>query len=85
MQQNQNNFTRGSQIFAHQLRMFSQGSINALTAGLVCTVSWLIWRVFQKLSLLSLYYFVIERYTQLKLAIGEHFYPIDQIVLNSII
>ncbi|KJV77263.1 putative conjugative transfer TraD domain protein, partial [Rickettsia hoogstraalii str. RCCE3] len=28
--QNQNNFTRGSQIFAHQMRMLGQGSINAL-------------------------------------------------------
>nr|CDI30135.1 hypothetical protein RMONA_7530 [Rickettsia monacensis IrR/Munich] len=25
--QNQNNFTRGSQIFAHQMRMLGQGSI----------------------------------------------------------
>lgn len=77
--QNQNNFTRGSQIFAHQLRMFGQGSINALIAGVVFTVIWLIWRAFQKLSLISLYYFIIERYAQLKLAIGEHFYPISQI------
>ena len=28
--QNQNNFTRGSQIFAHQMRMLGQGSINLL-------------------------------------------------------
>ncbi|MCX4084146.1 type IV secretion system DNA-binding domain-containing protein [Rickettsia hoogstraalii] len=77
--QNQNNFTRGSQIFAHQLRMFGQGSINALIAGVVFTVIWLIWRAFQKLSLISLYYFIIERYAQLKLVIGEHFYPISQI------
>ncbi|MCZ6903767.1 MAG: type IV secretion system DNA-binding domain-containing protein, partial [Rickettsia endosymbiont of Ixodes persulcatus] len=61
------------------LRMFSQGSINALIVGLVFIVSWLIWRVFQKLSLLSLYYFIIERYVQLKLAIGQHFYPLQQI------
>ncbi|AFC74907.1 type IV secretory system Conjugative DNA transfer family protein [Rickettsia parkeri str. Tate's Hell] len=79
MQQNQNNFTRGSQIFAHQMRMLGQGSINALIAGLVFTVVWLMWRIYQKLSLVSLYYFIIERYAELKLAIGEHFYPIDQI------
>ena len=32
--QNQNNFTRGSQIFAHQMRMLGQGRINSLTVGL---------------------------------------------------
>lgn len=79
MQQNQNNFTRGSQIFAHQMRMLGQGSINALIVGLVSAVVWLMWRIYQKLSLVSLYYFIIERYVGLKLAIGEHFYPIDQI------
>ncbi|KJV76637.1 F sex factor N terminal family protein [Rickettsia hoogstraalii str. RCCE3] len=82
MQQNQNNFTRGSQIFAHQMRMLGQGSINALMIGLVSVVVWLMFRTFQKLSLISLYYFIIERYVQLKLAIGEYFYPIDQISIQ---
>ncbi|WP_342259871.1 type IV secretion system DNA-binding domain-containing protein [Candidatus Tisiphia endosymbiont of Metellina segmentata] len=76
---NQNNFTRGSQIFAHQLRMFGQGSINAVMVGLVLTISWLIWRIYQKLSLISFYYFIIERYVQLKLAVGQYFYPVNQI------
>ena len=76
---NQNNFTRGSQIFAHQLRMFGQGSRNSVMTGIVLTIIWFIWRIYQKLSLVSLYYFIIERYVQLKLAIGEHFYPINQI------
>ncbi len=76
---NQNNFTRGSQIFAHQLRMFGQGSINAIMVGLLLTIIWLIWRMYQKLSLISLYYFSIERYVQLKLAVGQYFYPINQI------
>ncbi|HJD59009.1 MAG TPA: Flp pilus assembly complex ATPase component TadA, partial [Rickettsia endosymbiont of Ceroptres masudai] len=77
--QNQNNFTRGSQIFAHQMRMLGQGSINALMIGLVSVVVWLLLRTFQKLSSLSLYYFLIERYVQLKLAIGQHFYSLQQI------
>jgi len=77
--QNQNNFTRGSQIFAHQLRMFGQGSINAVMVGVVFAVIWLLWRIYQKLSLISLYYFVIERYARLKLTIGEYFYSINQI------
>ena len=76
---NQNNFTRGSQIFAHQLRMFGQGSKNSVIAGLVLTIAWLIWRIYQKLSLRDVYYFIIERYVQLKLTIGEYFYPINQI------
>lgn len=76
---NQNNFTRGSQIFAHQFRMFGQGSINAVMVGLVLTISWLIWRIYQKLFLISLYYFIIERYVQLKLTVGQYFYPINQI------
>ena len=79
---NQNNFTRGSQIFAHQLRMFGQGSKNSSLAGLVLTITWLICRIYQKLSLRDIYYFIIERYVQLKLTIGEYFYPIDQIGIN---
>ena len=76
---NQNNFTRGSQIFAHQMRMLGQGSINSVIAGLIFSIIWLILRVLQQLSLISLYYFIIERYAQLKLIIGEHFYPLEQI------
>ncbi|MFP3034608.1 MAG: TraD N-terminal domain-containing protein [Candidatus Tisiphia sp.] len=77
--QNQNNFTRGSQIFAHQMRMLGQGSINALMIGAVSVLAWLMLRIFQKLSLLSLYYFIIERYVQLKLVIGQYFYSLEQI------
>ncbi|HJD58999.1 MAG TPA: type IV secretion system DNA-binding domain-containing protein, partial [Rickettsia endosymbiont of Ceroptres masudai] len=77
--QNQNNFTRGAQIFAHQMRMLGQGSISALVIGVLFSATWLIWRALQTLSLLSLYYFIIERYVQLKLAIGQHFYPLQQI------
>ncbi|CAK6517784.1 MAG: hypothetical protein IRF12RH_07265 [Rickettsia helvetica] len=61
------------------MRMLGQGSINALMIGLVSVLAWLMLRIFQKLSLLSLYYFIIKRYVQLKLAIGQHFYPLEQI------
>ncbi|ABV73477.1 Putative conjugative transfer protein TraD [Rickettsia canadensis str. McKiel] len=47
--------------------------------GVVSVLAWLMLRTFQKLSLLSLYYFIIERYVQLKLAIGQYFYPLEQI------
>ncbi|KJV77576.1 putative conjugative transfer protein TraD [Rickettsia hoogstraalii str. RCCE3] len=66
MQQNQNNFTRGSQIFAHQMRMLGQGSINALMIGLVSVVVVDVSYI-SELSLISLYYFIIERYVQLNL------------------
>ncbi|WP_342637547.1 type IV secretion system DNA-binding domain-containing protein [Orientia tsutsugamushi] len=77
--QNQGNFTRGSQLFAHKLRMFGQGSTNVFMIGLGLSIFWIICRLYQKVFLSSLYYFAIERYVQLKLAIGEHFYDIDQI------
>ncbi|KJV52005.1 F sex factor N terminal family protein, partial [Orientia tsutsugamushi str. Karp] len=77
--QNQGNFTRGSQLFAHKLRMFGQGSTNVFIIGLGLSIFWIICRLYQKVFLSSLYYFAIERYVQLKLAIGEHFYDIDQI------
>ncbi|KJV62593.1 putative conjugative transfer protein TraD [Rickettsia amblyommatis str. Darkwater] len=47
---NQNNFTRGSQIFAHQMRMLGQGSINSVIAGLIFSIIWLIFRVLKQLS-----------------------------------
>ncbi|KJV71072.1 F sex factor N terminal family protein [Orientia tsutsugamushi str. TA716] len=77
--QNQGNFTRGSQLFAHKLRMFGQGSTNVFIIGLGLSIFWIICRLYQKVFLSSLYYFAIEKYVQLKLAIGEHFYDIDQI------
>ncbi|KJV88756.1 F sex factor N terminal family protein [Orientia tsutsugamushi str. UT76] len=69
----------GSQLFAHKLRMFGQGSTNVFTIGLGLLILWIICGLYQKVFLSSLYYFAIERYVQLKLAIGEHFYDIDQI------
>nr|WP_258230698.1 TraD N-terminal domain-containing protein [Orientia tsutsugamushi] len=77
--QNQGIFTMGSQLFSHKLRMFGQGSTNIFTIGLGLLILWIICRLYQKVFLSSLYYFAIEKYVQLKLAIGEHFYDIDQI------
>ncbi len=47
--QNQGNFTRGSQLFAHKLRMFGQGSTNVFTIGLGLSILWIICRLYQKL------------------------------------
>ncbi|WP_375327477.1 type IV secretion system DNA-binding domain-containing protein [Candidatus Tisiphia endosymbiont of Nemotelus uliginosus] len=62
--------------------MFGQGSNNVFVVGLLLALLWLIWRISQKLYLVSLYYLIIERYVQLKLIIGEHFYPIKQIGIH---
>lgn len=77
--QEQGRFTRGAQIFAHQIRMLTQGITNALTVSLTVSCMWLIFRVLQKINILSLYYYCIECYVQLKLAIGQYFYDISQI------
>lgn len=77
--QNQDSFTRGSQIYAHKLRMLAQGAKNSGLVSLILVIGWLLWRVLEKLSLSTIYYFIIERYLQLKLDIGQHFYPLPQI------
>lgn len=77
--QEQGRFTRGAQIFAHQIRMLTQGITNALTVGLTASCMWLIFRILQKINILSLYYYCIECYVQLKLAVGQYFYDISQI------
>ena len=77
--QDQGNFTRGSQVVAHKVRMFGQGTRNTLLSGLVCALSWLCWRMYQKLNLDTVYYFAIERYVQLKLFIGKYFYHASEI------
>ncbi|KJV52340.1 putative conjugative transfer protein TraD [Orientia tsutsugamushi str. Gilliam] len=46
--QNQGNFTRGSQLFAHKLRMFGQGSTNVFIIGLGLSIFWIICRLYQK-------------------------------------
>ena len=80
--QDQGNFTRGSQVVAHKVRMFGQGTNNSLLSGLICAICWLLWRMYQKLHLATLYYFAIERYVQLKLFIGKYFYNVSEIGIN---
>lgn len=59
--------------------MLGQGSTNVFVVGVIFAAMWLIFRLYQKIHLASLYYFIIERYVQLKLAIGKYFYHISQI------
>ncbi|KJV74257.1 hypothetical protein ACA351_03310 [Orientia tsutsugamushi] len=50
--QNQGNFTKGSQLFGHKLRMFGQGSTNVYTIGLGLSIFWIICRLYQKIFLI---------------------------------
>ncbi|WP_236682740.1 TraD N-terminal domain-containing protein [Rickettsia felis] len=59
--------------------MLTQGITNALTVSLTASCMWLIFRILQKINILSLYYYCIECYVQLKLAVGQYFYDISQI------
>ncbi|HJD59793.1 MAG TPA: hypothetical protein LFW20_03900 [Rickettsia endosymbiont of Omalisus fontisbellaquei] len=77
--QKQDSFTRGSQVFAHQVQMFVQGCINSFIVGLVLTVIWIIIRSCHKITYIGLYYFLIERYVQIKLLIGQFFYHTSRI------
>jgi type IV conjugative transfer system coupling protein TraD len=59
--------------------MFGQGSKNSVLVGFFFMLGWLAFRISQKLTIVSVYYFLIERYVQLKLEFGKLFYPISEI------
>ncbi len=72
-------FTRGAQLWAHNIRMILQGLRNVCVFGLFFTCSVLIIRVCQYMTLKAFYYFAIERYVQAKLVIGSFYYGKHQI------
>ena len=67
-------FTRGAQLWAHNIRMILQGIRNICIVGLIVACGLWILRIYQHMTLTTFYYFLIERYVQLKLAIGAFFY-----------
>ena len=75
-------FTRGSQIFLHNIRMMGQGIKAILTLNISISCIWIFYRCFQKLQLPDLYYFACERFATLKLIIGEGFYNPQQIMIS---
>ena len=79
---NNSNFTRGAQLWAHNIRMGLQGVKNICLFGLVFVFLLLAYRVSQGLTFESIYYFIVERYVQLKLAIGSVFYGKGQIGID---
>lgn len=68
------NFTRGAQLWAHNIRMILQGLRNVCIFGLAFVIGLLAVRISQYMTFASFYYFLIERYVQFKLAIGAFFY-----------
>ena len=72
-------FTRGAQLWAHNIRMILQGLRNVCLFGFVFTLGVLIVRICQYMTLKAFYYFMIERYVQVKLIIGSFYYGKHQI------
>ena len=75
MKPENSNFTRGSQLWAHNVRMWIQGLRNIMMLGTASCLAVFAVRSFQYLSLHSLYYFAIERYLHLKIALFSFFVP----------
>ncbi|MDG1437102.1 MAG: type IV secretion system DNA-binding domain-containing protein [Rickettsiaceae bacterium] len=79
---NNSNFTRGAQLWAHNMRMALQGIKNICLLGLAVVFVLLSFRMMEYLTLQTVYYLIIERYTQCKLSIGSLFYHDAQIGIN---
>lgn len=74
MSANNNNFTRGAQLWAHNMRMIMQGAKNICLFGFVVVLVLFAIRCYQNLTFESVYYFVITCYVECKLSIGTFFY-----------
>lgn len=79
---NNSSFTRGAQLWAHNIRMGVQGVKNICLFGLAFLLILLAYRISQYLTIEALYYFAIERYVQLKLAAGFLFNGNGQIGID---
>ena len=79
---NNNNFTRGAQLWAHNMRMAVQGVKNICLFGLAFVFVLLAIRIAQNMTFETFYYFLIERYVQLKLIIGSLFFSKEQIGID---
>lgn len=80
--QDQGSFTRGSQLYAHKFRMLLKGSKYTVLVGVITATAWLLFRAVNQLTFATVYYYLIERYVQLKLDIGRHFYEIPEIGIS---
>lgn len=71
-------FTRGAQLWAHNIRMCVQGFKNICLFGLLCMVCLLVHRVSQYMTFEAFYYLVIEQYVGAKLSISKFFSAKEQ-------
>ena len=76
------NFTRGAQLWAHNMRMIMQGVKNICFFGLACIFVLIVFRLSQYTTFQTIYYFIINCYVDLKLSIGAFFYGKHQIVID---
>ena len=59
---NNSNFTRGAQLWAHNMRMAVQGAKNICFFGLAVMLILLAVRIYQYLTFEAVYYFVVKLY-----------------------
>ena len=67
---NNSNFTRGAQLWAHNMRMAVQGAKNICLFGFAFVLVLIAIRIAQNMTFEAFYYFIIERYAHLKLELG---------------
>jgi len=72
---NNNNFTRGAQLWAHNMRMAIQGVKNICFVGLGFVLILLAIRCYQYLTFETIYYFLIQYYAEFKLDVAPLFGP----------
>ena len=72
---NNNNFTRGAQLWAHNMRMAIQGVKNICFVGLGFVLILLVIRCCQYLTFETIYYFLIQYYAEFKLDVAPLFGP----------
>ena len=73
------NFTRGAQLWAHNIRMILQGVRNVCIFGIAFVLGLWVMRISGYMTFSTFYYFVIERIVWAKLEIGAFFYPKGEI------
>jgi type IV conjugative transfer system coupling protein TraD len=79
---NNSNFTRGAQLWAHNMRMAVQGAKNICLFGLATVMVLLAVRLNQLLTFETIYYYVIKCYVEFKLSIGSFFYSKNRIGID---
>ncbi|NRB11502.1 MAG: type IV secretion system DNA-binding domain-containing protein [Rickettsiaceae bacterium] len=81
-QESKHNFIRGSQLWAHYVRMLIQGIKNTFIVGVCFSFLIIIFRIFEYLTFTDIYYFFIQCYAWLKLEIFGISYDKAKIGIN---